>query len=210
MTIALDREPPRWAADSRVQRLDLGAFLDALAARDARIDGTARIDASVGGPVGGDLAATTAGRARLDISDGVVHDFPLVAAINRALRLSEGNARDTRFSRLSASLAIGGGGATTSDLVLEAGEIRVAASGRIGFDRTLNLRGTATLSAERTAEIAASVRELARLRRNGTIDLPLAITGTLDNPAFGIDLKSAIERGIGDELLRRLGKFIRR
>jgi uncharacterized protein involved in outer membrane biogenesis len=193
-----------------VQRLDMGAFLDALAARDTQLDGTADVETTLSGPVGEDLARTTQGRARVDVTDGVVHDFPLLAAINRALRLTEGSSRDTRFRRLTASLAIGGGGATTTDLVLDAGEVRVTASGRIGFDRALDFRGIARLSAERTAAVVASVHELARLRRNGTIDLPLTITGTVDNPAFDIDLKAAIEKGIADELLRRLNRIIRR
>ena len=210
VTFTLDATPPRWSAVSHVQHFDLGAFLDALAGRDAKIDGTANVEAAVGGPVGANLAETVVGRARLDVSDGVVHDFPLVAAINRALRLTAGTARDTRFTRLSATLAVGHGGATTDDLLLEAGEVRVAAAGRIGFDRSLDLRGTATLSEARTTQAIASIHELARLRRNGTIDLPLTITGTLDTPEFGIDLKTAIEQGIADELLRRLRGLIKR
>ena len=209
LTIALDRDPPRWSTNSHVQRLDLGAFLDALAARDTQLDGTADVETTLSGPVGGDLARTTQGRARVDVTEGVIHDFPLLAAINRALRLTEGSSRDTRFRRLTATLAIGAGGATTTDLVLDARDVQVTAAGRIGFDRSLDFRGIATLSAERTAAAVASIHELARLRRNGTIDLPLTITGTADDPAFEIDLKSAIERGIADELLRQFRRIIR-
>ncbi|HEX6975427.1 MAG TPA: AsmA-like C-terminal region-containing protein [Vicinamibacterales bacterium] len=209
VTVAFDAKPPRWSTDSRVEHLDLGSFLDALAGRDARIDGTARTDAALGGPIEVDVAGTMTGRAHLDVSDGVLHDFPLVAAVNRALRISGGNARDTKFARLSATLAIARGGASTSDLSLDAGEVRVAATGRIGFDRTLDLRGVATLSEARTAEAVASVHELARLRRNGTIDLPLTISGTLDTPAFAIDVKAAIQQGLTDELLRRLNRIIK-
>ena len=144
------------------------------------------------------------------MSNGIVHEFPLLAAINRSLRLSGGDLRDTRFERLSATLAIGNGRATTDDLVLEAGEVRVATAGTIGFDRTLNLRGQATLSAERTAAVIASVHELSRLRKSGQIELPLTISGTLDDPRFAIDMKGAIQQGIKDELLRRLGIKIRR
>ena len=185
-------------------------FLDALAARDAQLDGTARFDAALSGPLGAALADTMQGRVRVVVSDGIVHQFPLLAAINSALRLSGGDLRDTRFDRLSATLAIANGRATTGDLVLEASEVRVVTAGTIGFDRTLNLRGQATLSAERTAAVVASVHELSRLRQHGLIQLPLTISGTLDDPRFGIDLKGAIEKGIKDELLRRLGIIIRR
>lgn len=210
VSIDLDATAARWSTDSRVEGIDLGAFLDALAGSDARLDGAARLDAALSGPLGGALAETMRGRASVVVSDGVVHEFPLAAAINSALRLTGGDQRDTRFERLSATLAIGNGRAITDDLLLEAGHMRVAASGAIGFDRTLNLRGTATLSAERTAAAVASIRELARLTRGGRIELPLTIAGTVDDPTFGVDLKAAMQQGIKDELWRRLRGFIRR
>lgn len=210
VSIAIDGRTPRWAANSQVSRLDVGSFLDALGGADTRLDGTAQLDASVGGPLGGALDTTMAGRAHIVVADGVVHQFPLLAAINRALRLAEGDSRDTRFERLSATLAIANGRATTNDLVLDARDVRVTAAGTIGFDRTLNLRGRATMSAERTAAAIASVRELSRLGRDGRIELPLTISGTLDDPAFGVDVKGAIATGVKDELLRRLGRIIRR
>ena len=210
VSIRLDDNSPRWSTDSHVERIDLGAFLDALAARDAQLDGTAGFDAALNGPLGESLARTMQGRAQVVVSNGIVHQFPLLAAINRALRLSGGDLRDTRFERLSATLAIANGRATTGDLVLEAGEVRVVTAGTIGFDRSLDLRGQATLSAERTTAIIASVHELSRLRKSGQIQLPLTISGTLDDPRFAIDMKGAIQQGIKDELLRRLGIIIRR
>ena len=52
VSIRLDDNSPRWSTDSHVERIDLGAFLDALAARDAQLDGTARFDAALNGPLG--------------------------------------------------------------------------------------------------------------------------------------------------------------
>ncbi len=210
VSIRLAPQPPQWSADSHLDGMDLGAFLDALAGGDARLDGTADADASVSGPLGGALARALRGRARLTVADGVVQDFPLLAAINRTLGLAEGSDRDTRFERLSATFALGNGGATTDDLVLDAGEVRLAAAGRIGFDRTLDLHGLATLSAGRTAAAVASIHELSRLRKDGRLVLPLTVSGSLDDPTFGIDLKAAIAGGIKDELLRRLRTIIRR
>ena len=209
VSLQLAAHPPQWSADSHLDGMDLGAFLDALAGGDARLDGTATADASVSGSLGG-AAATLRGRAHLTVADGVVQDFPLLAAINRTLGLAEGSDRDTRFERLSATFALGNGGATTDDLLLEAAEVRLAAAGRIGFDRTLNLHGVATLSAGRTAAAVTSIHELSRLRKGGRLELPLMVSGSLDDPAFGIDLKAAIGGGIRDELLRRLRGIIRR
>jgi hypothetical protein len=40
--------------------------------------------------------------------------------------------------------------------------------------------------------------------------LPLAISGTLDEPSFGLDMKGAAGKGVLDELQRRLRGIIRR
>ena len=196
---------PRWSLDSRVSHVDTGRFLAALAGSDVRVDGTASGSARLAGRLDGGLWETLTGTARLEIADGVIREFPLLAAINRAVRLTEGDARNTRFQRLSATLALGHGRAATDDLVLEAGQVRVEAAGTIGFDRSLALHGKAVLAPERAAEAIRSVRELSGLRNSrGEIEMPLTISGTLDAPSFGLDLKSIIGKGIEDELKRRL------
>ncbi len=211
VTLALDGEPPRWSSDSRVEGIDVGALLDALASRDAKIDGRGRIDGALQGRVERNFVAGISGRARLDVADGVIHDFPLLTAINRTLRLAQSAGNDTRFERLSATLALGRAVAATDDLLLEAGDLRVEAAGRVGFDGALDLRGRAIVSADRVAGAVASVRELARAKNaRGEIELPLIIAGTLDAPRFEVDLETAIRQGIGDELKRRLRGLIRR
>ena len=149
------------------------------------------------------------GGARMVLANGVLHDFPLLATVNRALRLSEGDGQDTRFDELSASLAITRGAATTDDLVIQAGHLRAVLSGQIGFDRSLNLRGRAIVSAERVAAGVDSVHELARLRKGGEIVVPLTITGSLDAPKFEVDVGSVIREGVVDELKRRLRRLIK-
>ncbi len=211
VTVDLSTTPARWGLDSRLTAIDLGGFLKTLSGADARIDGTAGVSAVLHGRVNEALADTVAGRARVTITDGVVRQFPLLATINRAVRITEGDSRDTRFERLTATLALGSGRATTDDLVLEAGQVRVEAAGSIGFDRVLALRGKAILSPERTASAIQRVRELSGLRNSrGELEIPLTISGTLDAPSFRLDLKAAIGRGLRNELRRRLDDFIRR
>jgi uncharacterized protein involved in outer membrane biogenesis len=211
VTLALDADPPRWSADSRLEALDVGALLDTLAGRDARIDGIGQVDAKLHGRVEQSFVSGMEGRAHLLISNGVLHGFPLIAAVNRALRLGGAENNDTRFERLSATLAIARGAAVTDDLVMNAGHIRVEVSGRIRFDRALDLRGSALVSADRVSAAVASVRELARLRNaRGEIEVPLTIGGTLDSPKFALDVEAAIRHGVRDELMRRLRGIIRR
>jgi uncharacterized protein involved in outer membrane biogenesis len=211
LTLALDRDPPRWTSDSRLEGIDVGALLDALAGRDAKIDGRGRLDARMAGRIEPDFVAGLDGRADVALADGVIHDFPLVATVNRALGLAESEGRDTRFERLAATLAIVRGVATTDDLRIDAGHLRFEAAGRIGFEGALDLRGRAIVARERVAEAVASVHELARLKNSrGEIALPLTIAGTVDAPRFGVDVGAAIKEGVRDELLRRLRGIIRK
>ncbi|HJR59654.1 MAG TPA: AsmA-like C-terminal region-containing protein [Vicinamibacterales bacterium] len=209
--IDLNPTPPRWRIDSHVSRLRIGDFLNALTATDARIDGMAVIAATLRGPLNESLAETLTGRVQLTVEDGVIRQFPLLAAVNRAVRLTASDGPDTRFERLTATLALARGQAATDDLRMYAGHVRVEAAGRIGFDRSLDMTGKAVLSAERATAAIRSVHELSGLRnRNGELEIPLTIAGTLDAPSFNLDLQAMIRKGIQDELKRRLRNIIRR
>ena len=210
VTVRVSDTPPSWAADSRIRGLDAGDFLSALAGRDQRIDGTAAVTAALRGRVGEPLDRTVTGRLQMTVTDGVMRNFPLLAHLNRALRLAERDEGDTRFERLSATFAIAAGQATTDDLVLQAGHVRVVLKGRVGADRSVALRGLAVVSPERSKQAVARIRELSGLRNSrGELELPLVLSGTLDAPSFAIDLESAIEKGIADELRRRIRRLIR-
>jgi uncharacterized protein involved in outer membrane biogenesis len=211
VAVALDASPARWSSDSQLEGVDVGALLDVLAGRDARIDGRGGIRGKLQGRVEKDFISGIDGRVRLDVTDGTLHDFPLLATINRALRLAEAAGNDTRFERLSATLAIAQAAAATDDLVIDARDLRVRAAGRIAFDGALNLRGLAMISADRVSAAVASVHELARAKNSrGEIELPLIIAGTLGAPRFEVDVETALRRGVRDELMRRLRGLIRR
>lgn len=202
--------PAVWAIDGRVSGLNAGDFLRALNGGDQRVDGTAAVSATLRGRLGQPLTQTVAGQLRVDVSDGVIRDFPLLAAIGRALQLGEQKGTDTRFSRLSATLIVASGVATTDDLVLESSDVRVKAAGRIYANRSLSLRGMAAVSPERSSAAIASVHELKGLRNaHGEVEVPLTISGTLDAPSFGLDVESMIRKGIADELRRRIQRIIR-
>ena len=210
VAVDLRETPAAWTTDSRVNGMSVGEFLRALTGRDQGLDGTASIDAALGGRVGEPLDRTVRGRAHVTVTSGVIRNFPLLATINRALRLAEQESGDTRFERLTANVMVAAGHATTDDLVLEAAHARVEAAGRIGADRSLALHGLAIVSAEHAARAVASVHEIARLRNSrGEIVVPLTISGTLDAPSIDIDLKAAIGKGLMDELRRRLRRIIR-
>jgi hypothetical protein len=212
MVVDVARTPARWTSESNVKDIDVSGFLAALTGRDQRIDGTASASATLEAPVGAPMPRSLAGRVQLTIVNGVVREFPLLAAINRALRLAESSGRDTQFERLSGTFALDGSDfANTNDLVMVARDMRVQAVGRIGFDRRLDLEGLAIFSPARTAEAIRSIRELSALRNEaGELELPIEIGGTLDDPSFGIDIQAALGRSLMEELRRRWRGLFRR
>ena len=212
MVIDLSRTPARWTSESSVNGIDVSELLAALTSREQRLDGTASASSSLHAPVGAPMPRSLEGRLQLTVVNGVVREFPMLAAINRALRLAEGTGRDTQFERLSGTFALtGSDAASTNDLVMIARDMRVQAAGRIGFERWLDLDGLAVFSPERTAEAIRSVRELSALRNErGELELPIHIGGSLDAPAFDIDLQAALAKSIKDELQRRLRGLFRR
>jgi uncharacterized protein involved in outer membrane biogenesis len=212
-TVAVDlsRQVPRWTARSRLHGVDVHAFLAALTGRDQQVDGRADVTASISGRLDHALAQSLTGQADIVVTDGVLRDFPLVAAVNRALRLADAGGSDTRFERLTGAFALGESRARTENLLLLAGHTHARLAGTIGFDRALALKGTAAVSAERVAEAVASIRELARLRRpGGEIQVPLTISGSADDPAFAVDVMSILEQGLEDEIKRRLRDLLKR
>lgn len=209
VTVDLASTPPTWATDSRVSNLAVGEFLHALTGSDQRLDGTASIAGALRGHVGEPLERTLRGRVNIVVNNGVVRNFPLLATIDRALRVAQQGSGDTQFERLSATLSVAGGQATTSDLVLQSGDVRVEAEGRIGADRSVALRGRAAVSADRVSRAITSVHELARLKNaRGEIELPLTISGSLDAPSISVDVAAAIKQGLADEIRRRLRRLI--
>jgi hypothetical protein len=110
---------------------------------------------------------TTSGKARVDITDGVVRNLGLVSAVvtatsmrtgslNQAVSTAKSGAKDEPFSRLGATLDIGGGNVTTNDLSFESRDLLLNAQGVIGLvASTANLKGRVQLSDELSKQAGA-------------------------------------------------------
>ncbi|MEJ2368203.1 MAG: AsmA-like C-terminal region-containing protein, partial [Acidobacteriota bacterium] len=140
---------------------------------------------------------------------GVIKNFPLLATVNRVLKVTGGSGKDTQFDSLTGDFKIAGGKAHSDNINLKAGEMTVHGAGDIGFNLILDIKGRIVFSPEKTQELVHSVGELSSLvNQKGRLVLPLVISGSVDNPSINIDikdlLKKKLQKDLKDKLLQKL------
>jgi uncharacterized protein involved in outer membrane biogenesis len=215
LSVRYGRQPAAWTLHSRATGLDINAFLAANAAAGDRLLGTGQAAARLRGTAETPMDRHMSGTVEMALTNGVIRNFPLLAAINRALRLTGGEGKDTRFERLSATVELARGVMRTDNALLSAGEVTATAAGAISVDKRIDMAGTAVFSREASARMIASVREIAGARNDrGEVEVPFRVTGPIDAPAFAIDAEKILGRAIRKEIerniRRRLDRFLRR
>ena len=210
VTADVGATPVALSLQSRIDGLDINQFLSANTTAKDVLHGTGRLNANLKANSSAPLDTMT-GTVEAAIGNGVIRNFPLLSAINSALRITASSGSDTKFESLSATLGIGGRRARTSNLRLAAGELTVVGAGSFGFDQTLDVDGTAVFSRAKSQELIASVRELSGLKNSqGEIELPLRVTGTASKPSFQIDLEKILNQALQKEMKRQLDKGLKK
>jgi len=204
--------PVAWTLALGAEGIDVNAFLSANTAGD-RLLGTGRIAAHLRGTAATPIAPHVNGTVDVAVANGVIRHFALIAAINRALRITGGEGDDLRFERLSATIHVASGAMRTDDALLTAGDLSVNAAGTIRFDRSIGMTGTARFSREASARMIASVNQISGARNEqGQVEVPFTISGSLDRPAFAIDaaqiLGRAVRKEVERDIRKRLDRFL--
>ncbi|MFW5926813.1 MAG: AsmA family protein, partial [Wenzhouxiangella sp.] len=167
--------------------------------------GELALDVSFRGLSVPEILASLDGNGNFELNDGVVRGVDLRRLIEEELTVSNlGNISrafggETPFRNLTGSLRAEGGVVELPDLDLTARDYGAQGSGRIdlGADRVhykleLNLGET----------LAARMPDRLRRATNGRI--PLLIAGSTTAPTVTVDVAGIVERGLIDELSRRL------
>ena len=192
------------------------AFAGSAGAMTGRLAGT--IDVEGRGTIGDQVLSTARGAARLDVTNGTVAGLGLVRTIVLAgsmraeSQATVDRSRDAApepFSRLGATLAIGGGMARTTDLQFESPDVRMSAVGEIGLRaRSINLAGDVQLSDALTKQAG---RDLVRYtRENGRVTVPVVITGAPGDLRVSLDITEAARRAITNRAMEEAKKAIGR
>jgi hypothetical protein len=201
------KAPASWTLETRADRVDINALLSAATTARDRLLGTGRVAGSLQGTAQAPLDRHIIGTIDLAVADGVIRNFPLLAGLNRALRITGGDARDTKFQRLSATVGIAHGVMRTTNLQLEAGELGVTAAGTITFERAIDMTGTAIFSREASARMIATVKQISGAKNErGEVEVPFTITGTTDRPQFTVNMEQILRRAAQKEIQRNLKK----
>src|SRR4051812_1521870 len=161
------------------------------------------------GPDIGAILTSARGDGTASIANGTIRRLDLV----RTVILFFGRpAPDTapasdRFQRLDAAFTLANRSVTAQALSLHTDDADIVGSGTLSLEsKELNGRVDLSLSEALTAQAG---RDLVRYTREGNrAVLPATIGGTLDSPRISIDAAAAVQRGLRNELERRLGDLL--
>ena len=191
---------------SRLQRLDV-AQLAAFGGTPDTITGTLN-GAGTFSARGADLAAVLAsasGKGSVSILDGTIRQLNLVRTVVLFFgRPAENTPASTdKFDRMDTSFSLSNQVLTADSFSLHSRDADVTGTGTLSLASTA-LDGTANLVLSEELSSQAGT-DLARFTREGNrVVLPARIGGTLSAPALSINASEAFNRGLRNEVQRRL------
>jgi uncharacterized protein involved in outer membrane biogenesis len=211
VSVDLNQPVAAYTIRTSVQQLDVNRALSANTTMKDFLAGGGRLAGNVrgSGNTSAALKRTLTGTLAFEVKDGVVRNFPLLAAINQALGITQGNDRDTKFQSLSGTATLGGGRARANNLVLRAGELSLKGKGTLGFDQRLDLRMTASISPAMSAKLTQRLALFKKLsNEGGQVTFPVTVTGTTMAPRISVDLGSIAKKQLVEEVDQGLLKLL--
>lgn len=158
---------------------------------------------------GSDPAAvmkTVTGKARVDITNGVIRNLGLVSAVVTATSMRSGSfgqaaaaaksgGKDEPFTRLGATLDIANGSIGTSDLAFESKDLLLNAQGTVGLvASTVDLKGRVQLSDELSKQAGSDLVKYTQ--DQGRVTLPATVSGSIAAPSVRIDVGDMAKRAL--------------
>jgi AsmA protein len=185
-------DSPPFTGTATIQGLQLGPALDALAAPQVSISGTAGVDLALKGHGFSmqDLTKALEGTSHVAVKDGKIEGVNLlqeVISILKVAGISLDHAKATVFSTIETDLAIKEGIIHVQRLLMDSHDFQAMGNGTVGFDQTLNLKVTLNLSQALSQKIIESSPAARLVLTEGRLNVPLLITGTLQAPSYGLD-----------------------
>jgi AsmA-like C-terminal region len=217
-SVAVDgsQATPKYEWRGRVENLDMPAivaFAGSPGAMTGRLSGSMALAASGLDPQA--ALERARGTARIVVTDGRVPNLDLVRKVVLAFGRPTGERPEGSgevFSRLAATLNVGGRALSTSDLTFVSRDVDMTGEGTLSLaTQALDFRTNIVLSPELSAQAG---RDLYRVAHEGDrVVLPARITGTVAAPTVFVDVEAALKRAIRNRaqdeiksLFERLGR----
>lgn len=197
----------RFKGSSKLSNVDVAAAT-AFAGSPNTITGrlSGRLDFAGAGSEPAAVMKTVAGKARIDIVDGVVKNLGLVnsvvmatsmktGALSQAVSNAKSGPSDEPFSKIGATLEIANGAVHTNDMEFESKDLILNAQGVINLvASTLDLKGRVQLSDELTKQAGSDLVKYTQ--EEGRVTLPATVSGTFEAPSVKIDAGDMAKRAL--------------
>lgn len=187
-------ELPPFKGTVTIQGVQLGPALNAVSDAPVSVSGTTGADLSLQGKGFSmpDLTKALEGTGHLAVKDGKIEGVNILQEVADALKvagISMGEAKATAFSTIETDLVIKQGVINVQRLLMDSHDFQATGGGTIGFDQKLNLIVNLNLSQDVSQKISAASPVVKIAMKEGRLSLPLAIAGTAQAPAYGVDVK---------------------
>jgi uncharacterized protein involved in outer membrane biogenesis len=194
--MSLGSPSPPFSGQVLIRGIQLRPVLEALSPESkVSMSGTAAADIAVAGrgfsvP---DLTKALEGPGHAEIKEGRIEGVNLTGeafALLKVAGISVDQAKATAFSTLETDFMIKQGIVQIQKLLADSHDFQATGNGTVGFDQTLNLAVNLNLSQALSQKIAGSSPVAKVAMKDGRLRLPLVITGTVQNPSYGLDAKA--------------------
>ncbi len=140
-----------------------------------------------------ELTKALEGPGHVEVKEGKIEGINLTGealALMKIAGLSLDQAKATAFSTLETDFMIKQGIVHVQKLLADSHDFQATGNGTVGFDQTLNLAVNLNLTQGMSQKIAGSSSVAKVAMKEGRLRLPMIITGTVQNPSYGLDTKA--------------------
>ncbi|HET9844253.1 MAG TPA: AsmA family protein [Nitrospira sp.] len=140
-----------------------------------------------------ELTKALEGPGHVEVKDGKIEGINLTGealALLKIAGLSLDQAQATAFSTLETDFMIKQGIVQVQKLLADSHDFQATGNGTVRFDQTLNLAVNLNLTQAMSQKIAGSSPMAKVAMKDGRLRLPMVITGTVQNPSYGLDAKA--------------------
>jgi AsmA protein len=211
--VRMGAAPVPFTAKIAAEGLQLGPLLEALGTDRVSVRGTgsAELEMYGKGLALPEFTAQLEGAGRLFIKDGKLEGINLLkeaTALLNAIGIAKDFGNETVFSVIESDLIIRHGLVIIKRLIGNSPDFDVTGSGTIGFDKTLNVNLSVTLSEALTKSIVGSSPVAKAMMARGRLSVPMVISGTIQAPQYALDTM-ALGRKVQEQVTEILGGVLK-